>query len=78
MSEISVQMTASSDYSQSSVKSDRMIDRLTGKMDAILDKLEGLASLSVLMDGQKVGKLVTATVNAGLNDIYSNSERSKF
>lgn len=78
MSEISVQMTASSDYSQSSVKSDRMIDRLTGKMDAILDKLEGLASLSVLMDGQKVGKLVTATVNAGLNDIYSNSERSRF
>ena len=78
MSEISVQMTASSDYSQSSVKSDRMIDRLTGKMDAILDKLEGLASLSVLMHGQKVGKLVTATVNAGLNDIYSNSERSKF
>lgn len=78
MSEISVQMTASSDYSQSSVKSDRMIDRLTGKMDAILDKLEGLASLSVLMDGQKVGKLVTATVNAGLNDIYSTNERSKF
>lgn len=78
---VSLQITAKSDVDSqynSQTKAQEIFESMAQKMDAMLEKLERLANLTIMMDSEKVGKLVAAPVNAGLGDIYNMEERGKF
>lgn len=77
---ISVQMTANADYQASSKNSEQQkgMDKLFAKLDALGDKLERLAGLTVALDGTAVGKLLTPTINQNLGNLAALEERGKF
>ncbi len=80
MGSISLQMTAAPQTVQVSADTRRSesLDVLAAKLDAILDRLSQLANLTVALNGETVGRLVTPEVNARMSDLYDLDERGKF
>lgn len=81
MADISVQLTAKAALAAPTgtpAAQSTLPERLFEKLDDIAARLERLSGLTVSMNGEAVGRLVTPEVNVRMQDLYDLDERGQF